>query len=406
MPQVNLIRNIGLDATSTGGQTGLVGEPTAAAFYDELYVTGNWFASHSSDGGGTWSLVNPYNALPAAAGGFCCDQVTIHERNRNLWIWLLQYRRSTGGTNAFRLACSTSGRPGPWFYWDFSPPSINSSWSNLWFDYPDVATTNDHLYITYNMFDFSNHWQQAIVLKLPLDGIVNRNLPYEYYVITTHGSLRLARGGTTDMFFASHRGGPVRIFRWPDAAGSTMSSFDVTPSAWTASGGYSSIAPDGSNWLGRTDPRITGGWTVPGYAGFLWTANASSGRPNPYVKSVTVDVNAQSLVGEPDIWANNVAWAYPTVCPNVNGVVGVALFYGGGTYNPTHCVGWLDSSGWIMAGTVAGTNGPADNTWGDYLSCETVDPDGVDWVASGYTLQGGNTRQFVQPLYVQFGAVA
>jgi hypothetical protein len=406
MASVNLIRNIGLGSTATGGQTGLVDEPTAAAFYDELYMTGNWFASHSGDGGQTWTLVNPYTELPPPTPGFCCDQVTVHERSRNVWLWSLQYRRASTGRNIFRLAASTSGKPGPWFWWDFDPGAINSAWSNLWFDYPDVATSNDHVYMTYNMFDQTtpkSKFVQSVVFKMSIDAIVNRNLPYEYYVIDTHGSLRLTRGATSDMYFASHRGGPVRIFRWPDAPGSTMSYFDVTPSAWTGTGTYTSNSPDGSNWLGRTDPRITGAWTVGSEVGFMWTANSRAGRPHPYVKVIAVDVNNQSITSEPEIWNNNVAWAYPAACPNVDGVIGISLFYGGGTAYPTHVVGYFDSGGWVVAGTVASDNGPADNTWGDYLSCETVDPDGVDWVASGYSLQGGNTRDFIQPQYVQFG---
>jgi len=406
MAQVNLAQNIGLDAATTGGSTGLIHEPTAAAFNDELYYTGNWFAGHSSDGGTTWAHVDPYTALPSAAGGFCCDQVTLHERNRNLWLWVLQYSKA-GGTNVFRLAASTSGRPAGWFYWDFSPAALNPAWANLWFDYPDAATTNDHLYITYNMFDNTapkNRLIQSLVFKLPLDGIVNRNLQYEYYVINTHGSLRLTRGATSDMFFGSHQTiNPLRVFQWPDAAGSRLSYFDVTGANWSATDPYTSQAPDGANWLGRIDSRTTGAWVVGSQAGFLWTANSSAGRPQPYVKALVVDTGTQAIVSQPDIWDNNVAWAYPAVCPNVNGVVGLSLFYGGGGNYPTHAVGVMDAGAWVLAGTVASTNGPTDSTWGDYLSCETVDPNGDEWVASGYSLQGGNTRQFIRPQYVRFG---
>jgi hypothetical protein len=409
MAQVNLIKNIALDGTATGGQTLIINEPTTAAFFDELFYTGNVFASHSSDGGSSWTLVNPYNALPAPAnaGGFCCDQVALHERNRNLWIWILQYQRNAAGVNVFRLAVSTSGKPGPWTFWDFSPGSVNSAWSNLWFDYPHVAPANDHLYITFNMYDQSSppRWQRAIVFKMPLDDLVAKgNLRYQYYPIDTHGSLRLAKGATSDMYFASHRGsGDLRVFRWSDAPNTTMSSFDVSPATWVGGGPYTSPTPDGSDWLARADSRITGGWVTGSQAGFLWTANTSSGRPNPYVKAVVVDTSTQSIVAEPDIWDSNVAWAFPAACPNANGWVGVSLFYGGGGSFPTHVVGVLDGNAWVMTGTAAGTAGPVDNTWGDYLSCETIDPDGVEWAASGYTLQGGNTRQFIEPRYVHFG---
>jgi hypothetical protein len=410
MAQVSLVKNIALDSGATSGQTALVHEPTASAVFDRMFMTGNWFASSSTDDGSTWTLVNPYNALPPAAGGFCCDQVTVHERSRNLFLWVLQYSRGADGTNVFRLAASTSGAPGPWFWWDFSPTGVNSAWTNLWFDYPHVATSTNNVYITFNMFDQATpaNFVQAIVFKMPIQGIIDRNLPYQYYVINTHGSLRLTPGATTDMFFASHRGGnPIRVFRWPDDSSGTLSSFDVSGSAWTggSKGAYSASAPDGSNFLGRLDHRITGAWVVGSQAGFLWTANTSSGRPQPYVKALVVDTTSQSVVSEPDLWHDKVAYAYPAACPNVGGTVGVSLFYGGGGNYPTHAVGFRDANAWVLAASAASDNGPVDNTWGDYLWCGTQDPDGTDWVASGYTLQGGNTRRFIVPRFVRFSAV-
>jgi hypothetical protein len=398
-----------------GGQASIVNEPTTAAFFDEVFYTGNKFASHSTDGGSNWSLINPFNTLPApdpaVSGPFCCDQVTLHERNRNLWIWVLQYSRNASNNNIFRIAVSTSGKPGPWTFWDISPGAIDPAFSNLWFDFPHAATANNHLYVTYNMFDAAGVWQRAIAFKFPLDDLVAKStLHWLYYWDSTRGSLRLVKGATSDMFFASHRGGSgdLRVWQWSDQPGvGAVSSFDVTPAAWRggAPGGsnpYSSLLNDGTDWLAWIDARILGAWTTGNQAGFLWTANVSAGRPNPYIKAVIVDMTTQAIVAEPDIWDNNVAWAYAAACPNVDGWVGVSLFYGGGAILPTHVVGVLDGNAWTMAGTVAGTHGPSINKWGDYLSCEALDPDGVEWVASGYTLQGGNTRDFIVPQYVRF----
>jgi hypothetical protein len=154
----------------------------------------------------------------------------------------------------------------------------------------------------------------------------------------------------------------------------------------------------------RTDSRITGGWVVGNQVGFLWTANAGANRPLAYVKAAVIDTSTTSIVAEPDIWHDQVAWAYPAACPNASGQVGVTLFYGGGPSNPTHVVGYLDGSAWDLAGTQGSTDAPAGGAWGDYLSCEVHDPDGGQWVASGYTLQGGTDRQAVEPRYVLFTA--
>ena len=406
MTQVNLVSNIGLDDTATGVQTGSINEPTAAALVDELFVTGNWFASRSADGGTTWSLVDPFTTFPEEPGGFCCDQIVLHEPSRNLWIWILQYIQQ-GGSNVFRLAISASGVPDSWTFWDFSPGLIDAAWeTNAWFDYPDAATSDDSLYVTFNVFDTASpaNWLGAVVFRLPLDGLVSGDLEYEFLPVTTHGSLRLTRGATSDMYFASHNGqNPVRIFRWPDQSNATISSFEVSASDWSGQTPYSSPGPGGAEWLGRVDPRITGGWVVGNEVGFLWTANSGPGRPQPYVKALIADTDVQSLVSEPDIWNESAACAYAAACPNVDGVVGVSLFFGGGgKSHPGHVVGFMDGGEWVLAGSSDSTDGPAGGSWGDYVSCAVHEPNGNEWVASGYTLQGGADRESIEPRYVRF----
>jgi hypothetical protein len=209
-------------------------------------------------------------------------------------------------------------------------------------------------------------------------------------------------------FFASHDGrNPLRIFRWQDAPDATMSFFDVSASGWSGHEPYSSPGPGGIEWLARLDSRITGAWVVGNQAGFLWSANTGPNRPQPYVKAMIVDTTTRLLVSEPDIWNPNFAWAYPAACPNANGLIGISLFCGGGgESHPTHVVGYLDGNRWVLATSRSSTHGPIDGKWGDYLSCEVHGPDGLEWVASGYTLQNGTDRQFIEPQYVQFGAGA
>ena len=121
MASVRLDKNISLPDSATGIQTLTENEPTAASFLDTVFVTGNLFASHSSDGGANWTFIDPFTAFPAAAGGFCCDQMMLHERSRNLWLWVLQYRTDANGSNIFRLAVSTSGgAPGSFSFYDFN----------------------------------------------------------------------------------------------------------------------------------------------------------------------------------------------------------------------------------------------------------------------------------------------
>jgi len=108
MASVRLIENIGLGDAATSQQTSTVNEPTAAASGNNVFITGNWFASRSTTGGANFALVDPFTSLPSAAGGFCCDQCVLYDPSRDIWIWILQYIRS-GGNNIFRVAISRGG---------------------------------------------------------------------------------------------------------------------------------------------------------------------------------------------------------------------------------------------------------------------------------------------------------
>jgi hypothetical protein len=399
---VRLIRNIGLGDQATSTQTSTVDEPTVAASVDNLFVTGNWYASRSTDGGAGWTLVDPFTQFPSAAGGFCCDQVVLYEPTRDIWIWILQYLRS-GGNNIFRVAVCPGTAFGSWYWWDFTPTALDASWTDLWFDYPDAAVSSNHLYITFNAFSSGGSWLRAVVFKLPLNTLRDgTSLGYQWWSTTTHGSLRLTQGAQGSMFFASHNGGrQLRVFGWPDGSNS-IGTIDVTVGAWSA-GPYAAAGPGGVEWLGRLDSRITGAWVSGTRAGFLWTAATGTGRPMPYVKGAVVDTATRTLVEEPEIWNQSSAFAYPAACPNASGVLGVSLFFGGGSQHPSHVVGFRDGAEWRLLVTRAGTNGPTNGAWGDYLSCRTYAPASSEWVASGFTLQGGTGRRNIEPQYVHFG---
>jgi hypothetical protein len=421
MASINQLKNVALTDSATRGTTATVSEPTAATFNDEVFYTGNWFTSHSADGGSSWSFVNPFNEPfpaggPGTPGAFCCDQIVIHERVRNLWILVLQYAIGSGGTNIFRVAVSTSGKPGPpWTSFAFAPdPALGTN--DVEFDFPHAATSNNHLYVSYNVYR-GGLFAGANVFKIELDALARLDLTGSVSVFRTGptelGSLCLARGATTDMFFASHDGTgntPLAVFRWPDAPGASLSRFDVTPSAWHGSfkadpGAFSSPGPDGE-WMQRLDSRIGAGWVVGNQAGFMWAALPGPGRPQPYLKAVVFDTGSGDVLFEPDIFAEDLAYAYPSAFPNADGKVGLSLFCGGGRFNPTHAVTWLDGQSWVAPFllTRSSTNAPVDSAWGDYCSCAVHDPDGSSWVATGYTLQNGKNPDFVEPQYVEFAA--
>jgi hypothetical protein len=398
---LTLIQNLALNDTATSERTSTVCEPTAAANDRQLMMTGNWFDSTSTDTGTNWAFLDPFTRFPATGGGFCCDQIVVYNPRHRIWIWLLQYIQNAAGTNIFRLAVCREGEFGSWYYWDIAPRNVNAAWRNMWFDYPDMAFTTANLFVTFNLF-LGDNWQRAVAFRFPLARLASgASLSYRTWSTTENGSIRLCRGPGTVMYMGSHNTvSQIRVFQWADTA-TNISWTNVNVRPWTT-GAYSAPGPGNVNWLGRLDPRITGAWVGNGTIGFMWSANRDSSHPLPYVRVVRLRETTKALIDEPDIWSRTSAWAYPAAAANSAGAAGFAAFYGGGTRHPGHVVGVKTASGWETQQSQTSTHGPPDQAWGDYLSCIAHHPEGAQWVASGYTLQGGTSRRNIEPRYVRF----
>jgi hypothetical protein len=398
----SIVTNSVLDNAATSESTGTVGEPSFASSGRRMMITGNWYASRSTDRGQNWTFIDPFTEFPDAAGGFCCDQMVHYSRSRRIWIWLLQYLE-VGGENVFRIATSRSGAPGTWVFWEI-PSSIDPAFANTWFDYPDVSESDDNLLVSFNMFNQAGRWQRAVVFRFPLDDIKDRgSLSLRKFVTTEFGSLRFVQGVGDSMWFASHAADnrSLRLFEWPDGDNSPSAfSIDIRP--WNG-GPYSSTGPGGGEWLARTDGRITAGWRARGVLGFAWTASPEPGRPNPFIRVSRIAEDSLALINEPDLWSSSGAFAYPAISPNRRGDVGVSAFFGG-PLHPTHVVGnFNDVTGqWSAAGVAASTHAPNEGKWGDYVSCRPDPQRRTFWIGAGYTLRGGTNRRNVEPEVVTF----
>ncbi len=405
---VVFLRNVALADTATDGQTSTVGEPSVATSADQVFLTGNWYASKSLDNGGSWQFVDPYTLLPPADDGFCCDQTAIYVPGRDVTVWLLQYVVK-GDTNTLRIAVKRGPTLGDdvWHFWDFRPVTTNPEWAGEWFDYNHAALSDNFLYVGSNVFTVADdRWTRSVVFRLPLEALAGGgDLTYEYFESTENFSLRCSQGAHDRMYIVSHNNlSQLRVFSWPESA-SGVTFDDVDVSAWLQ-GSYSAPGPDGRNWLGRCDSRITGAWIAQGRIGVMWSANARPpDRPRPFVRIVRIDEGTKQVVDEPDIWNSAFAYAYPDAYPNEGGEVGITVFRGGGTRHPGHVVGFRDDGAnlWRLRVTRNGSDGPIDGKWGDYLTCRRHFPQAATWVAVGYTLQGGGARTDIEPRYVHFG---
>jgi hypothetical protein len=400
------------DLTTGSAGFGTVGEPSVAIVEDQVLLTGNWYAARSLDRGSTWDALDPYDYLvPGAATAFCCDQTVYRDAAHDLTFWLLQYAKSATD-NTLRVAVKSGATldDDDWIWWDLSPTMFDATWTKEWFDYNHMSSSDEYVFIGTNVLGLGGKSVfRSLVLRISftsiIDGIANGTpLDIELLEDDHAGTLHCVQGATDTMYIAGQIGtDTIRLYRWPDADASATN-VDIAVSPWNDSD-YSAPGPDGNNWVQRADDRITGGWFSGGNVGLMWTSGRlNTNRPLPYVRVAVIDPTTSTVVSERDIWSADVAYAWPSAAPNANGEIGVTMFRGGGLKNPGHVVGgWDEAAGaWVLTIAVDGTNGPKDRKWGDYVTCCSA---GETWFAAAYTLQGGQTLEYIAPDVVEFALV-
>ena len=329
------------------------------------------------------------------------------DTGHDLMIWYLQHiRDSSQNTGRIAVAQGADITNQQWSFYDFTPQSVGG-WSNEWFDFPDLALSDNFLYLTTNAFATTGGggFTRAVILRVPLDQLAGyQALSFDYFDTTQDFSLRPTAGATDTMYFGSHvTTSMVRIHEWPENA-NILTAHDVAVQLWSNASRVA-VGPDGRPWLGRSDPRITAAWAANGSIGFGWSAAQDASFDFPHVRFAVIDTGGWTVTTEPHLWNTGFAYAYPAAAPNADGAIGISVAFGGGsTFHPGVPVGTFDEATetWQLSAAVDGTHGPTANKWGDYL---TVRPDPANpqgWYATGFTLQGGPTGASIEPALLQF----
>lgn len=404
-----------------------IDEPSTAMSGRVRFMTGNWYAAFSNNGGTNWTHLSPFTAFPSADGGFCCDQVSLYDPSRDMVIWLLQYIKS-GSTAAdrgrFRIALFRNTQnnisPAGWIFYDFLPSGLGGPASGEWFDYPHLALSNDYLYVAINVFTTTtNSWTRTVMARLPLDQLsAGAGLSFNFLSWTANFNFTPVQGAKDTMYWASHQTtNTIRIFRWPETA-TTASFFDRTIPAWTSTTRGSSSCPtsDGQNWCLRTDDRILAGarsWnnaTSLSELMFFWNVKQGGAFPRPYIEATKLRESDLVVTGRPFFWNANFPFHYVAAAPNARGDVGLSLFWGHPSFGfAPSTLACIDDDfngappGWECLALRNGTNGPSNNGWGDYVAVRPAHPATFGWQATSFTLQGGKTGNFVEPLNFIFG---
>ncbi len=428
-----------------------IAEASSAKAGNTILVTFNWGAVWSTDGGQTFTRLDPFALFgrPEGGAGFCCDQLALYVPSHQLLVWLMQgdadMEEKKGNTIRIMVAHGDDIAKRNFHFYDFTPKTVGHG-TGEWFDFPDLAYSDGNLFMAFNRFDFGEQekWLGSSVFRMPLDKLSTyEGFQYQYFNSDPQNgefSVRFTQGADDKMFWGTTAAADMLLVReWRDAdpQPGMVRQVAVAPFTEPTEGSVAgSEGPNGNPWLNRADARLTGGWVTDKTIGFTWTsgkidkAEGNGGKyPYPHIRIAIVDRAAVEAGGsdplkpiaEPHIWNSETAFAYPSAAPNGNGDVGLSMFYGGPKNYPSAAVGVLkpDADGkWnatlsFLAKSETtprcATKGGVDDScgkWGDYMSvrADADKPDGWYVAAHNETDHGGKERPKVSVTFGTFAA--
>ncbi|MBK6571627.1 MAG: hypothetical protein IPO72_18850 [Saprospiraceae bacterium] len=387
-----------------------------------VMLTGNWYVQYSTDGGLTFTTLNPTTIFPnTLAGGFCCDQIIQYVPNIDRFIWLLQYQQATGGNNAYRLASASPqdiirSNCSAWTYWDLTSASFNIGTD--WMDYPSVSYGNNSLYFSFDVLDStvdSSADNGLVVVRIPLSEI-QQSAPINFRYTNPADSAvawgsNVSQNTGDEVFWAGHvDNSTIRIFNFHESS-TNYGWRDIDINNWP-NNALSSIGPNGNNWLawGVPNNAIIGITRRQNELWLSWTASNGDGGfggfnfPHPHVQLIKINIGAYTLIEQMQIWNPDHAFGYPSLATNSDNEVGICLGWGGGgSLNANSAVGIMgDYVVWYRDGSTW-----THNRWGDYVTVRQAAPDSRFFAGFGFVIidtstpAGANHR--FDPYYVLFG---
>jgi hypothetical protein len=388
-----------------------------------VFLTGNTYALMSTDGGGSFTRINPTTIFPNNVdGGLCCDQVVQYVPSINRIVWFMQFSRGAGtNRNRIRIASASpqqviSSNATSWTYWDMTSATFNLG--NNWMDYPDLAFTNNFLFISTDRVGLG-----LFVIRIPLTEIRDSVTIHLRYTDPANGGLaygsHLTQDLTDRMYWFGHVStSSLRVFRWLDSSTSySWRTMDVN--SWNNSD-YATNAPNSVDWLSfgfgrstirgathRGDATVLG--TTAPVVRVAWSAGRGGGFAQPYVRMVEfadVDIAFISVLvklSESQIWNSNFAFQHPYLTTNSEGEIGISVGFGGPSNHATPLVGFVGDNTLYYANTSSTTI----NRWGDYSAIRKHPNDPRLFSVSNYFLQSqaasGVSGGRVVHQYIMFG---
>lgn len=405
-----IFRNSIASVTSPSGFASNINEPAHGAAGANVFVTWNWRAAVSVDGGIIWDDINPFADFPA----FCCDQDVLYDRGRDMIIWSRQGIADGIGNNQLKIGRSNNGGA-TWCTYTLTGATVG--FSGNWFDYEHLATTNDFLYVTSNMFDAAGIFQRHILMRFPLDTLRTCSTVTPTVFTSTVGwSWTPVQGAREVMYLGDQISstGTFRVYTQPETT-TTLTFVDRAIPAWTFTNGDGiCTVSNGTNPCARADQRITAGVVTNNTAGgslangvitFFWNVRQGGSFPLPYVEAAAFVESTKAYLSSPRIFNSSNAWHWAAAAPNERGDIGLTVYYFASSATPRVYAATDDDfvsnpPPWVVTLISSSVGGPSASTWGDYSRVRPYYPGGTAWSASVYTK---NASSISEPRFVIFG---
>jgi hypothetical protein len=357
-------------------------EPSGASGNGVIFMSANWRVAISTDGGSTFTILDPTTIFPNDAIGFCCDQIIQYAPSVDRFIWILQ---GTGYHLAMASPADIKNSNGTaWTYWNLTPSLFGKCNGP---DYPDLSIGDNSLYISWDAGGGTGCTPGFQVVRTSLAGIqAGGTITLEFTDPANAPQSKvwgehLTQNTGDEIFWAGHNGNTKLTVYSLKEGSNTYFWRDVGISSW-ANNAPTSTTPDNQDWLaknfngpgGNSFPRngIIGAARSGNQIWLGWSAGTDNNFKQAHVEIVTLDrANDFNKTQQVQVWNNSFAFAYPAFSSNAcTGELGMSFEYGGNGKFQNHVVGfWGDFVAYITSDSNAGTD-----RFGDYVTIRRAPP--------------------------------
>jgi hypothetical protein len=394
----------------------------------------------STDGGYSFSALDPATVFPNTAGGFCCDQVVTYLPRKKRFVWVLQYWPGRDGVfndrgaNVIRVATATSRQvlDSQWTYYDFAPSDFGLKKSRISRTFPTldrthITFTGADLYLTVDGWAAKGKvFKGTAVWRIPQAQLGKGTIGYQWLLLPSAASKvrpaqEASQNAAVQYFAGAATTSRLDVFRWAHADNFvSMQEVDV---GTIATEDTVSRDPARVDWMERYGKQagavVTGahqgnsllfGWMYGRQAKVINDDGSEDlvklhDQPGLGFVVINTDVSPLKKVAGAHIQFANDAAALPQLRMNTDGATALSFMYGGPGRYPSHAVGFL--IGYSAAQTIAGQSPLLEpSVGGDYVGLTNVRGTQCFAAAGSATKHTGSVlfgKDYIDPHYILFG---